>query len=232
MRSFCSHCGTPLFYERPRSPHMVNISRALFASRTGRQPLYHIAIEELHEWAYTGEPLVPLKGYPGVVWQRWKKNTRAGQCLCGKVAFEIDVPARWAWHDHSAASRRAHGAAYATYVGSWRKRFRITKGKTLVARYEDGATKTVRSFCSNCGTPLFYERPRSPHMVNISRALFESRTGRQPLYHIAIEELQEWAYTGEPLVPLKGFPGVVWQRSKKKRRAAGEDPFELGREDA
>ena len=53
----------------------------------------------------------------------------AGQCLCGKVAFEIDVPARWAWHDHSPSSRRAHGAAYATYVGSWRKRFRITKGK-------------------------------------------------------------------------------------------------------
>jgi hypothetical protein len=52
-----------------------------------------------------------------------------GRCLCGKVAFEIDVPARWAWHDHSAASRRAHGAAYATYVGSWRKRFRITKGE-------------------------------------------------------------------------------------------------------
>src|SRR5215470_7334690 len=144
-----------------------------------------------------------------------------GQCLCGKVVFEIDVPARWAWHDHSGASRRAHGAAYATYVGSWRKRFRITKGKD----------KAARSFCSHCGTPLFYERLRSPHMVNISRALFASRTGRQPLYHIAIEELQEWAYTGEPLVPLKGFPGVVWQRSKKKRRAAGDDPFELSRDD-
>jgi len=150
-----------------------------------------------------------------------------GQCLCGKVAFEIDVPARWAWHDHSAASRRAHGAAYATYVGSWRKRFRIIKGEALIARYEDSATKTVRSFCSQCGTPLFYERARSPHMVNISRALFSGRTGRQPLYHIAIEELQEWAYTGEPLVPLKGFPGVVWQRSKKKRRSRGDDPFAL-----
>ncbi len=67
-------------------------------------------------------------------------------------------------------------------------------------------------------------------MVNIPRALFSGRTGRQPLYHIAIEELQEWAYTGEPLVPLKGFPGVVWQRSKKKKRA-GDDPFELGREE-
>src|SRR5450755_3345218 len=95
----------------------------------------------------------------------------AGRCLCGKVSFEIDVPARWAWHDHSAASRRAHGAAYATYVGSWRKRFRIIEGESLIARYEDKTTKTVRSFCSHCGTPLFYERARSPHMVNIPRAL-------------------------------------------------------------
>src|SRR5436189_1275737 len=104
----------------------------------------------------------------------------AGQCLCGKVCFEIDVPARWAWHDHTSASRRAHGAAYATYVGSWRKRFRITKGETSITRYEDKATRTVRSFCNSCGTPIAYERPRSPHMVNIPRALFTGRTGRQP----------------------------------------------------
>jgi hypothetical protein len=154
-----------------------------------------------------------------------------GQCLCGSVAFEIDVPARWAWHDHSIASRRAHGAAYATYVGSWRKRFRIVKGKSAVAHYEDKESGTARSFCARCGSPLIYQRARSPHMVNIPRALFSGRTGRQPLYHIAIEELQEWAYTGEPLVPLKGFPGVVWQRSKKKRRGVGEDPFELAREE-
>src|SRR6202008_126620 len=89
----------------------------------------------------------------------------AGQCLCGKVGFEIDVPARWAWHDHSASSRRAHGAADATYVGSWLKSFRITRGKAEITRYEDKATKTARSFCTHCGTPLFYERARSPHMV-------------------------------------------------------------------
>jgi hypothetical protein len=154
-----------------------------------------------------------------------------GQCLCGAIAFEIDVPARWAWHDHSTSSRHAHGAAYATYLGSWRKRFRITRGKSAIARYEDRDTGTARSFCSRCGTPVIYERARSPHMVNIPRALFTERTGRQPLYHIAIEELQEWAYTGEPLVPLKGFPGVVWQRSKKKKRIVGDDPFELARED-
>ena len=141
-----------------------------------------------------------------------------GQCLRGSISFEIDVPARWAWHDHSASSRRAHGAAYATYVGSWRKRFRIVRGEADIARFEDRAAKATRSFCKRCGTPLVYERLRSPHMVNIPRALFSSRTGRQPLYHVAIEELQEWAYAGEKLVPLKGFPGIVWQRSKARKR--------------
>jgi hypothetical protein len=37
--------------------------------------------------------------------------------------------------------------------------------------------------------------------------------------------LQEWAYTGEPLVALKGFPGVVWQRSKKQKRVDHDGLF-------
>jgi hypothetical protein len=142
----------------------------------------------------------------------------AGQCLCGRVCIEIDFPAFWAWHDHSATSRCAHGAAYATYVGSWRSRFRITAGLSNVTRFEDKATGTARSFCARCGTPLIYEQARSPNMVNIPRAIFENRTGREPRYHIAIEELRDWAYTGERLVPLKGFPGVVWERPGGKKR--------------
>lgn len=141
-----------------------------------------------------------------------------GECLCGAVHVEIDYPARWAWHDHSAASRRAHGSAYATYVGSWRKRFRVTKGARKIVRYEDKVTRTSRSFCGRCGTPLLYERAHSPHMVNVPRALLQGRTGRQPLYHVGISELQDWTYTGGPLVPLKGFPGVVWERPRRRRR--------------
>jgi hypothetical protein len=39
--------------------------------------------------------------------------------------------------------------------------------------------------------------------------------------------LQDWTYLGEPLVPLKGFPGIVWERPtrnsprKKRREVAG-----------
>ena len=76
-----------------------------------------------------------------------------GQCRCGAVQLEIDFPARWAWHDHTQASRVAHGAAYATYVGSWRKRFRVTSGEDEITRYQDEATRTTRGFCRRCGQP-------------------------------------------------------------------------------
>jgi len=143
------------------------------------------------------------------------------QCLCGAVRLEIDFPAFWAWHDHSAATRQAHGAAYATYVGVYSSRFRVTAGETDITRFEHAATRSARSFCARCGTPLFYERGHSPRMLNIPRALFGSRTGREPRYHIAIDQSPDWAYREEKLVPLKGYPGVVWHRPTRRKRSPG-----------
>ena len=140
-----------------------------------------------------------------------------GQCQCAAVQFEIDVPARWAWHDHSAASRAAHGAAYVTYVGSYRSRFRVTGGQEMISRYVDKTVGTTRSFCAACGTPLFYERTRSRTMINIPRALFTTRTGREPRYHMHMNEASDWAYSGAPLAPLKGYPGVSWERPRRRR---------------
>jgi len=148
-----------------------------------------------------------------------------GACVCGAVRFEIDVPAVWAWHDHSQRSRHAQGAAYATYVGSWKSRFRMLDGEDLVTRYEDAEAGTTRSFCARCGTPLFYERARSKKIVNIPRALFATRTGREPRYHVHLAEQADWTYLGEALGPLKGYPGVMIERPRKKKTRG--DPFDL-----
>ena len=138
-----------------------------------------------------------------------------GHCACGAVAVEIDTPAFWAWHDHCKATQRAHGAAYATFVGCWKSKVRVTKGRAKLRRYANKITGIARSFCEICGTPILYERPGAAKMVNLPRALFDGRTGREPRYHVAIEDAPEWAYRGEPLAPLKGYPGVMWTRRSK-----------------
>jgi hypothetical protein len=147
------------------------------------------------------------------------RNVAVAQCVCGAVRLEIDYPAFWAWHDHSQASRRAQGCAYATYVGSWKSRFRVVKGAKSIRRFEDQQSGTTRSFCGTCGTPLTYERAHAPKWVNIPRAIFETRIGREPRYHLHIEETPEWAYRGEKLAPLKDYPPVMWERPGGKKHA-------------
>ena len=146
--------------------------------------------------------------------------------MCGEVVIEIDTPAFWAWHDHSKTTRLAHGAAYATYIGCWKSKVRVIAGATLVATYKDETARSSRHFCARCGTPLFYERAHSPRMVNIPRALFAVRTGREPRYHLGLSEAAEWEYRGEKLVPLKGYPGVMWTRPKgKKKKTIFDEEF-------
>jgi len=153
-----------------------------------------------------------------------RASTATGACICGAVRIEIDVPAFWAWHDHSKASQHAQGCAYATYVGCWRSKVRMVKGARSIARFEEKATRSVRSFCKKCGTPLLYERSHSPKMVNLPRTLFESGTGREPRYHIRIEDSPEWEYRCAKLSPLKGYPGVLWDKGKKRPRAVEAFP--------
>lgn len=167
----------------------------------------------------------PQKGLRKAAVRKAPAKEAEGRCACGAVKLAIGVPARWAWHDHSVASRRAHASAYATYVGSWRSRFRIVEGEEHVARYQEPETAAVRGFCARCGTPLTYERAHAPQMVNVPRALFAGRTGREPLYHLGLEEQVEWIYRGEALVPLKGFPGVMWERPRRRKRRDAEGIF-------
>jgi hypothetical protein len=61
-------------------------------------------------------------------------------------------------------------------------------------------------------------------MVNLPRALFSSRTGREPRYHVGIEQAPDWAYAGDRLAPLKGFPGVIWARPRRRKRAGSAAP--------
>ena len=154
-----------------------------------------------------------------------KAFTATGACVCGAVRIEIDVPAFWAWHDHSKSTQRAQGCAYATYLGCWKSKVRVVRGAKSIQRYEDKTTRAVRSFCAKCGTPLLFERAHAPKMVNIPRALFDTRTGREPRYHLYKTESPEWAYREEALGPLKNYPGVLIEKSRRKKLDLPEGMF-------
>jgi len=101
---------------------------------------------------------------------------------------------------------------------------RVTGGADVLAPFEDTERRQVRTFCSRCGTPVMFARGGSAKMVNIPRARVSERTGREAKYHVAIDQLQDWAYLGASVGPLKGYPGVSIEKARKAK-APRDDRF-------
>jgi len=143
--------------------------------------------------------------------------TASGSCLCGAIEIEIDFPAFWP--GTITASRRGSPTARPTRRISAAGEDMVASHKGMkksTTRFDDNPPKRREAFCARCGSPILYEKDHSPHMVHIPRALFAGRTGREPRYHLNFAERQDWEWAGEKLVPLMGFPGVVWERPKRR----------------
>ena len=74
-----------------------------------------------------------------------------GSCLCGRFAFEVAGPFRSMVHCHCTYCRKAHGAAFATYVGAPTAGFRWISGEGEQERYASSAA-LERPFCATCGS--------------------------------------------------------------------------------
>jgi hypothetical protein len=105
-----------------------------------------------------------------------------GGCFCGAVRFRIGLPPKWCAHCHCSMCRRAHGAAFVTWVGSAADRFELLSGAAALRRYESSPEAT-RSFCGNCGTMLFFESRRWPGEVHVTLAHLDSPAGLVPQAH-------------------------------------------------
>ncbi len=107
---------------------------------------------------------------------------REGGCLCGGVRFRIGLPPLWVAHCHCSMCRRAQGAAFVTWAGFSEDAFSLTAGDDLISRYRSSAA-AARSFCSRCGTPLFFQSDRWPGEIHVTLATLDSAEGLEPQAH-------------------------------------------------
>jgi hypothetical protein len=130
-----------------------------------------------------------------------------GACLCGTVRFEVAPPTLFCGHCHCSTCRRAHGAAFVTWVGVPEKQFRFTAGEGDVARYatETGATRT---FCRRCGSTLLYQGPRWAGEVHVARGNIPGAIDRDPGGHAYVDHRAAWWNIDDDLPRYGGETGV------------------------
>jgi len=97
-----------------------------------------------------------------------RRKSVKGSCLCGGVVFQASFPSRFCSHCHCSNCRKAHGAAYVTYLGVRDGRLKVLSGGRLLSAYEYGygyggkRITSTRKFCRRCGSTVFFSSTRWP----------------------------------------------------------------------
>ena len=107
------------------------------------------------------------------------------------MEFVATFPSRFCAHCHCVSCRRAHGAAFVTWIGFPSTQVKITHGAEDLAVHES-SPGTFRKFCRHCGTKLFFESTRWAGETHIVLAAFDEPVDRLPTTHVFFEEHVAW----------------------------------------
>jgi hypothetical protein len=115
----------------------------------------------------------------------------SGGCLCGAVRFSAEPPVLFSAHCHCHWCRRAHGAAFVTWLGVQDATFAITSGKDVFRWYESSA-ESARGFCSTCGTTLLFRSKLAAGEMHIALACVDDAEQYPPKVHVFWEAHAKW----------------------------------------
>jgi len=127
-----------------------------------------------------------------------------GSCLCEGIRYEIGASVEDMTNCHCGMCRKAHGAAYATFVTARGKDFRYTQGEDLVQSYPSSPT-LVRAFCRVCGSSLVVVEPETGD-VFVAAGTLDDDPGIRPESHIFVGSKAPWLDILDDLPTFDEYP--------------------------
>jgi hypothetical protein len=127
-----------------------------------------------------------------------------GSCLCGQVRFELAGPPRFINHCHCSMCRKAHGAAFGSFLHADGHGFRWIAGEPLVERYPS-SPGTFRNFCRVCGSNMPVLEDGDSEVIVPAGAL-DDDPGLRPIVHIHVGSKASWYQIADPLPQFDAYP--------------------------
>jgi hypothetical protein len=131
-----------------------------------------------------------------------------GSGLCGAVRFETAKALEGIDHCHCSRCRKAHGAAFATFGRVEKDALDIATGAAQVKRFASSEDVT-RSFCSECGSNLFFEHAAAPPYVFVAIGSLDEDPGNRPQAHIFAGSKADWDVILDDLPQHEAYPPGV-----------------------
>lgn len=123
-------------------------------------------------------------------------------CLCGGVEWSVEEPLGSMSHCHCARCRKAHGSAFATYVGARTGGFALRAG-VAIGRYASSAGGE-RCFCTRCAAVV----PGEPagKWIFVPAGNFHADPGVRPNAHIFAASKAPWHTIDDGLPCFDAWP--------------------------
>ena len=131
-------------------------------------------------------------------------TTASGSCLCGDISFVLTFPSKWVAHCHCSLCRRAHGAAFVTWVGTRADRVVIDDPQSRLHWYAS-TPGAQRGFCARCGSSLFFRSDNWPGELHVALANLHAPADRAPQAHAYWDTHVAWAAV-DPADGLRRMP--------------------------
>ncbi len=100
-----------------------------------------------------------------------------------------------------------HGAAYATFAGVARSRFRFVSGESDLTTYASSETHE-RIFCSACGSNILVALVEEPEAIYLSMGAIDGDPPRPTGYHIYVGSKAIWHEITDDLQQFETEPSV------------------------
>lgn len=114
-----------------------------------------------------------------------------GSCLCDGIHYEIDGDLGPTMICHCGKCRKSNGSAFAVNAVVNVSEFHIVKGQELVAEFES-TPGVFRTFCKQCGSPLFSRRPSMPDVYRLRIGTLDTPVDVKPAAHIFVSSKAGW----------------------------------------
>ena len=132
---------------------------------------------------------------------------RTGGCLCGAVRYESAGDPLFSLHCHCRDCQRASGTAYVAAMRVPAAGFRVTQGapKRYASTSDAGHTVT-RSFCGDCGSPLYIQVSARPDIIGIRVGTLDDASGFRADADIFVNSAQPWDHMDPALPKYATYP--------------------------
>ncbi len=112
-----------------------------------------------------------------------------GGCRCGAVRIAAGGEPDTVVYCHCGDCRRSSGAPVSLFVAYPKEHVEVVRGAPKIFESAPGVR---RSFCGDCGTPLFYEDERLPGEVYVAIGAFDEPESFEPREHSWFSRKLPW----------------------------------------